>query len=52
MLREDVLPMTGRKVMRNLMIFKTIQRCQGLNDGPKLRELVDNDPTEFTAANS
>ncbi len=30
-LREDILPLTRRKVEGNLMVFKTFQRCQGEN---------------------
>lgn len=30
-LREDILPLTRRKVEGNLMVFKTFQRCQGQN---------------------
>jgi hypothetical protein len=30
-LREDILPLTRRKVEGNRLVFKTLQRCQGQN---------------------
>ena len=48
-LREDILPVTRRKVEGNRLVFKTFQRCQGQNR-PRPTGLKEN--TRLKAKNA